>query len=93
MTQDSKLKGDKIKQPEAHYQTPNDVVRDPQLSEEEKRRALNTWEQDERQLMTASNEGMPASEEGLKAETHPRLSEVLRAKDKMGEKPAQKPSQ
>jgi hypothetical protein len=93
MTQDSKLKRDKIKQPQAHYRTPDDVVRDPHLSAGEKKRALDSWEQDARQLMTASNEGMPASEEGRKAEAHPRLGEVVRAKDKMGEKPARKPSQ
>jgi hypothetical protein len=45
-TQKSKLKTDKIEQPEAHFQSPTDVVKDNKLSHEEKKTALNTWEQD-----------------------------------------------
>jgi hypothetical protein len=50
---------------------------------------LNTWEQDARQMMTASNEGMEGDEEGLDE----RLGEVVRAKEKIGAKPKHKPSQ
>jgi hypothetical protein len=53
-------------------------------------RALNIWEQDARQLLTASNEGMPGSEEGTDPNDHHRLGELVRAKDKLGEKPALK---
>ena len=92
MTQDSKLKRDKVKQPQAHYRTPDDVVRDPHLSEGEKKRALDTWEQDARQLLTASNEGMAGSAEGVEPRDHHRLGEVVRAKVEIGAKPKPKPS-
>jgi hypothetical protein len=51
------------------------------------------WEQDARQLMTASNEGMPGPKEGLEPQDHHRLGEVVRAKEKIGENPEHKPSQ
>jgi len=54
--------------------------------------ALNTWEQDARQMLTASNEGMAGSDEGRKRDNHHRLGEVVRAKAQVGEKPKQKPS-
>jgi hypothetical protein len=54
--------------------------------------ALNTWEQDAHQLLTASGEGMPGSQEGLKPRDHHRLGEVLRAKEKIGANPKHKAS-
>jgi len=92
MTKKPAIKADKIEQPENHFQSPTEVVRDERLTNEDKKRALNTWEQDARQLLTASNEGMPGSEEGLEKEDHHRLSEVIRAKRKIGESPKHKPS-
>ena len=83
---------DKVKNPEEHFVKPKEVVKDKALSHDEKKNALNTWEQDERQLLTASNEGMPGSEEGLRSDESNRLGEVLRAKEKIGEKPKPKPS-
>jgi hypothetical protein len=82
----------KVEHPAVHFDKPKDVVHDKSLSADEKRKALNTWEQDSRQLMTASNEGMPGSEEGLQRDDHDRLGEVIRAKARIGEKPKQKPS-
>jgi hypothetical protein len=56
-------------------------------SKQEKRQALDTWEQDARQMLTASNEGMEGDNEGLdQSDTH-RLAEVVRAKAKIGAKP------
>jgi len=52
--------------------------------------ALNTWEQDERQLLTASNEGMPGSDEGLQSDSGNRLGEVVRTKEEIGAKPKHK---
>ena len=92
MIQKSKLKSEKINQPETHFRSPTDVVKDSKLSHEDKKDALNTWEQDARQLLTASNEGMPASEEGLDKEDHNKLGEVIRAKGKIGQPPKHKPS-
>lgn len=83
---------DKVKNPKAHFDKPKKVVRDKALSHAEKKKALNTWEQDERQLLTASNEGMAGSNEGLQSEDGNRFGEVVRAKEKIGEKPKHKPS-
>ena len=82
----------KIVNPEAHFHKPKDVVQDGALSHQEKKKALNTWEQDERQLLTASNEGMPGSDEGQRKREANLLDEVVQAKDQIGEKPKHKPS-
>jgi hypothetical protein len=82
----------KIANPEAHFEKPKDIVQDSALSQEEKKKALNTWEQNERQLLTASNEGMPGSDEGQRKQETNKLGEVVRAKEQIGEKPKHKPS-
>jgi hypothetical protein len=84
---------DKVENPRAHFDKPKKIVQDKALSHDEKKKALNTWEQDERQLLTASNEGMSGDDEGLQSEETNRLGEVVRAKAKIGEKPKHKPSQ
>ena len=89
---DVKPKETKVKDPATHFDKPNDVVHDVNLSLDEKKKALNTWEQDARQLLTASNEGMTGSQEGAQPADHNRLGEVVRAKDKIGEKPRDKPA-
>jgi hypothetical protein len=89
---DSLKAKDKVENPEAHFDKPKEIVQDKALSHDEKRKALNSWEQDERQLLTASNEGMPGSGEGLQSDEDNRLGEVVRAKEKIGEKPKHKPS-
>jgi hypothetical protein len=91
MADSLKAKG-KVENPDAHFDKPTEIVQDKALSHDEKKRALNTWEQDERQLLTASNEGMAGSEEGLQSHDGNRLGEVVRAKGKVGEKPKHKPS-
>ena len=50
------------------------------------------WEQDARQMLTASNEGMPGSAEGTQRSDHSRLGQVERAKLKLGKKPRPKPA-
>ena len=82
----------KVENPEAHFAKPKEVVKDNALSNDEKKSALNTWEQDERQLLTASNEGMSGCDEGLRSTDDNRLGEVVRAKGKIGEEPKHKPS-
>ncbi len=91
MASTSKTK-DKVENPKAHFVKPKQVVKDTILSHDEKKNALNTWEQDERQLLTASNEGMSGSDEGLRVDNDNRLGEVVRAKGTIGEKPKHKPS-
>jgi hypothetical protein len=82
----------KIGHPQKSFDRPNDIVKDRRLSPEEKRGALNTGEQDAHQLLTASNEGMPGSEEGIAPQDDHRLGEVVRAKDKIGVRPQHKAS-
>ena len=82
----------KVEDPATHFDKPNDVVHDGNLSLNEKKKALNTWEQDARQLLTASSEGMTGSEEGAQPDDHNRFGEVVRAKDKIGEKPRHRPT-
>ena len=93
MSTHSAEKKAKLEKPANYYKSPDDIVKDADLSADEKRHALNTWELVARQLMTASNEGLEGEEEGLeKNDTH-RLGEVVRAKAKIGAKPKHKPSQ
>ena len=80
MTQNPTVKTEKISQPENHYRSPAEVTKDKTLTTEEKKSALNTWEQDARQLLVASDEGMPTP----KGQDH-RIGEVQRAKEEIGE--------
>jgi hypothetical protein len=84
--------GTQIADPAAAFDTPSDVVSAPSLTHEEKKEALDTWEQDARQLMTASNEGMTGREEGVDPDDHHRMADVVRAKGALGERPKQKPA-
>jgi len=83
---------EKIVNPAITYEKPHDILRDSKLSAHEKKDALSTWEQDARQLLTASNEGMAGPREGLVPEDRHRLGEVVRAKVAMGEAPKHKAS-
>ena len=68
----------------------SDFVKDGKLSHGAKKQALDIGEQDARQLLTASNEGTPGCEEGIDPDDHHHLGEVMRAKDRIGEKPTHK---
>jgi hypothetical protein len=92
VTMPDQLRKRKIKNPDTHFDNPKDVVHDGALSHPEKKKALNTWEQDERQLLTASNEGMPGRGEGQERKNANRLDEVVQAKHQIGEKPRHKSS-
>jgi len=74
---------DKIEHPQLHYATPDQLIEDRDLSFEEKLDALKIWEQDARQMLTASSEGMTGSEEGIDPSNHNMLGQVERAKDKL----------
>ena len=74
---------DKIEHPQSHYATPDELIEDRDLSREEKLDALKIWEQDARQMLTASNEGMAGSDEGVDPNNHHMLGQVERAKDKL----------
>jgi hypothetical protein len=79
-----------IENPARAFEEPSDVVNDTSLTLQQKKDALNTWEQDARQLMTASNEGMPGRQEGLERAEHHRMADVVRAKRALGEEPQKK---
>ena len=93
MIQKTPAKDRKLENPSSTFDKPIDVVKAPELSLDEKKKALNTWEQDARQLLTASNEGMPGPEEGLDKEDTHQFDDVVRAKDASGQKTKHKPSQ
>jgi hypothetical protein len=88
----SSSKAQKLDNPSIQFNKPTEILDDPVLSKEEKKSALDTWEQDARQLMTASNEGMSGKEEGLPADDRPGLSEVGQAKSELGAAFKHKPS-
>ena len=83
MRRGASSKIDKIEHPQSHHATPDELIGDRPLSFEEKCNALKVWEQDARQLLTASNEGMAGSEEGIDPSNHHMLGQVERAKDKL----------
>jgi hypothetical protein len=85
-------KARKIHNPHAEVDNPSDVVKDSELSQTEKKKALENLEQDAHQLTTASNEGM-APENDHVAEHEPKLDEVVKAQQRLGEKPQNKPAQ
>lgn len=64
---------DKVQHPIAHFETPAEVVVDSVLTKDEKVRALETMEQDARQMAVAAGEGMAGGERA-------RLGDVLAAK-------------
>ena len=80
-------KTDKIEHPQSHYATPDELIDDRALSLDEKIKALKIWEQDARQMFTASGEGMPGSEEGIDPSNHNMLGQVERARAKLQRSP------
>jgi hypothetical protein len=64
----------KVQRPAHHFAEPHHVVQDPALSADQKADALDSLEQDARQLSEASSEGMHGGERS-------KLHDVLGAKD------------
>ena len=64
----------KVHKPSAHFDEPHEVVVDYSLSKNQKIRALDTLEQDARQIAEASSEGMGGGERN-------KLHDVLAAKE------------
>jgi hypothetical protein len=87
MPRGARSKIDKIEHPQSYYATPDELIEDRALSFEEKLDALKIWEQDARQMLTASNEGMPGSDEGIDPSDHNVLGQVERARDKLQRSP------
>jgi hypothetical protein len=82
----------KIHNPLGEFDKPTDVVEDSDLSKTDKKKALENLEQDAHQLMTASNEGMAPENENV-SRNEPKLDEVVKAQQRIGEKPQNKPTQ
>ena len=82
----------KVEHPAESYARPADLVNDEELSLEEKLKALDIWEQDARQLVTASNEGMEGEAEGPDRDENHKLDQVLNAKQQVGARPKPKPA-
>ena len=70
---------EKTVNPVENYGNPVDVVRDPTLSNAEKTKALDNWENDAHRLQTADDEGLAGGEPD-------RLIEVVEAKKSIGAK-------
>ena len=92
MSREIDAKSQKIHNPKAEFDKPSDVVKDSELSQTEKKKALENLEQDAHQLITASNEGMAPENDHI-AEHEPKLDEVVNAQQRIGEKPQHKPTQ
>ena len=92
MSQKVEEKVQKIHNPQAEFNKPTDVLKDPELSKTDKKKALENLEQDAHQLMTASNEGMVPENDDV-SEQEPKLNEVVKAQQRIGEKPQNKPTQ
>jgi len=87
MPRAARSKIDRIEHPQSHYATPDALIEDRALSFEEKLDALKIWEQDARQMLTASGEGMPGSDEGIDPSNHNMLGQVERALSKLQRSP------
>jgi hypothetical protein len=85
-------KTQKTENPETTFAKPLDVVKDSDLSCQQKAKTLDTWEQDARELLIASSEGMTAPEEGDSPKDQNELQQVANAKGELGEKCKPKPS-
>jgi hypothetical protein len=68
-----------VTHPQQAFDTPMEVVNAPHLPDHKKEKALETWEEDERALQRASEEGMTGGE-------RPRLHEVKKAQQRLEEK-------
>jgi hypothetical protein len=71
---------EKVQKPATHFDEPQEVVADSSLTKPEKVKALDTLEQDARQLSEASAEGMDGGE-------RTKLHEVLKAKETLAPTP------
>jgi hypothetical protein len=66
--------------PAVRFKTPEAVLRDPNLNDDEKIGILRLWEYDERELAVAINEGMPGPEPVLLSRIAVALSQLMGAR-------------
>jgi len=60
MMEIKKIPGQCVQSPQNVYAKPEDILNDSRLSEEQKMKALKTWEEDQQALLRADDENMPA---------------------------------
>jgi hypothetical protein len=77
---ESACKDEKIENPASTFDKPSQIIKDRTLSEHEKQTALDRWEQDDRDLMTASDEGMREIDASRVQGGDHQLDDVMRAK-------------
>jgi hypothetical protein len=80
-----KRPADAASDPASRFDAPQEIVNDASLSNAEKTRALDAWEEDARRLAVATEEGMSGGEPS-------RLDEVAEAKAKLGIKGERRPA-
>ncbi len=71
-----------IKDPTQVYANPQEVMRDPALTTEEKKKILKSWEEDVEALLRAEGENMPPPEKTQK--TGDLLASISNLKKKLG---------
>jgi hypothetical protein len=76
---EGKLRDEALRNPKETFATPMDVVKTPLLPDEDKKHALETWEQDEEALQRATGEGMGGGE-------RPHLRSVKEAEQALDER-------
>jgi hypothetical protein len=66
-----------VANPSAHFEGPHDILTHPELSDAQKKKVLDAWEEDARRLSVATEEGMTGGEPS-------RIAEVSEAKAELG---------
>jgi hypothetical protein len=66
-----------VASPTTHFDKPADILADPKLSDAQKKKILDAWEEDARRLSVATEEGMTGGEPS-------RIAEVAEAKVELG---------
>jgi hypothetical protein len=66
-----------VANPSAHFDGPHDILQHPGLSDKQKKKVLDAWEEDARRLSVATEEGMTGGEPS-------RIAEVSEAKAELG---------
>ncbi len=68
---------DLVASPTSHFEKPADILANPDLTDVQKKKILDAWEEDARRLSVATEEGMSGGEPS-------RTAEVAEAKAELG---------
>ena len=67
---------EKLKDPSSFYQSPLEVLRDEELDDVQRLEILHSWEQDERELDVAEEEGMVGGENSILTDIFSAISQL-----------------